>query len=302
MRSLVVAIGLLAVAAAPVEARKSSKPTAKATSSKRSKSTKKASATKRTASADVSTRKPSTRDKKRGGKLGKNGKPVKAAKGKKVALAKKRHRRFVMPRGPIEGQSLGAPWAGALHDAVLLEPGEGYYIRRPWRAFGTNAMVDIVERVVSDVADRFYDTHAIAIGDLSAETGGHISDHSSHQSGRDIDIGLIFKQKPAGYPDSFVVGNEENLDLEATFVLVEELAKTADSDGGLQVMFLDFKLQGLLYNWAIENGENAEYLAKLFQFPHGRGQSAGLVRHEPNHADHIHARFKCPSADALCQY
>lgn len=297
MRSLVVALGLLAFAAAPADAKKSSKATA--TAKAKSKSSKTAKAKKQTAIAETSTRKASKRDAKRGGKAAKAGK---GGKGKKVAAAKKRHRRYVMPRGPIEGQSLGAPWAGALHDASLLEPGEGYYIRRPWRAFGTSTMVDIVERVVTDVADRFYDTHEIAIGDLSAETGGRISDHSSHQSGRDVDIGLIFKQKPANYPDSFVVGNADNLDLEATFVLVEELAKTAEEDGGLHVMFLDFHVQGLLYKWALENGENAEYLAKLFQYPHGRGTCAGLVRHEPHHADHIHARFKCSTGDALCQY
>ncbi len=288
MRSLVVALGLL-VATQTAEAKRSNRPKSKAKAAPVSKTK-----GKRVSTSEVSTRKPSKRDNKRGAKVDPRSK-------KKVAIAK-RHRRYVMPRGPIDGQSLGAPWAGALHDAELLEPGEGYYIRRPWRAFGTVTMVEILERVVTDVADRFYDTHAIAIGDLSSETGGRISDHSSHQSGRDVDIGLIFKQKPANYPDSFVVGTADNLDLEATFVLVEELAKTAGTPGGMQVMFLDFKVQGLLYNWALEAGENPEYLAKLFQFPHGRGQCAGLVRHEPNHADHIHARFACPPGDGHCAY
>ncbi len=284
MRSLVVALGLLAFAST-ADAKRSSRPKAKPTA---------VSKTKHVASADVSTRGPSQRDSKRGGK-------AKGKNGKKLVLAR-RHRTYVMPRGPIEGQSLGAPWAGALHDPAMLEPGEGYVIRRPWRAYGTNPMVDTVERVVSDVADRFYDTHPIAIGDMSQLTGGRITDHSSHQSGRDVDIGLIFKQKPANYPESFVVGTSENLDLEATFVLVEEFAKTGGDPGGVQVMFLDFKLQGLLYNWALENGENPEYLAKLFQYPHGRGQCAGIVRHEPNHADHVHVRFQCPTGDAHCQY
>lgn len=301
MRSLVVAIGLLAFAAAPADAKKSSK-------SKKAK-TAAVSKAKRVSTADGSTRNPSKRDAKRLGAgaeplgpmtRGRGGKASKGKKGKKVALAK-RSRRYVMPRGPIDGQSLGAPWAGALHDAAMLEPGEGYFIRRPWRSYGTSTMVGILERIVIDVADRFYDTHAIAIGDLSAEVGGRISDHSSHQSGRDVDVGLIFKTKPAGYPESFVVGNADNLDLEATFVLVEEFAKTAGDNGGVQVIFLDFKVQGLLYNWALENGENAEYLAKLFQFPHGRGQCAGLVRHEPNHADHLHVRFQCPAGDSLCR-
>ncbi len=239
-------------------------------------------------------------------KTAKAGKGAKARKGKnakckRVGLASKRHRRFEMPRGPLEGQSLGAPWAGRLRDAALLQEGTGYYIRRPWRAFGTAAMVSIIERVVVDVADRFYDTHEIAIGDLSAEGGGYISDHSSHQSGRDVDVGLIFKVKPPSYPLWFVAGNDENLDLEATFVLVEEFARTAGEPGGVQIIFLDFKVQGLLYDWALANGESPDYLAKLFQFPHGRGENVGLVRHEPNHADHLHVRFRCPPTDSLCR-
>ena len=41
-------------------------------------------------------------------------------------------------------------------------------------------------------------------------------------------------------------------------------------------------------------------LAKMFQYPH-RGASTGFVRHEPNHANHIHVRFKCPRGDSACR-
>ena len=71
--------------------------------------------------------------------------------------------------------------------------------------------------------------------------------------------------------------------------------------GGAQMIFLDFNLQGLLYNWALANGESEDHLAWLFQYPHGRGASAGIVRHEPNHADHMHVRFRCPSGDTACR-
>lgn len=269
MRLLVVAIALLAFAtttdAKPRRAKKSvATKSDKASKSKRAKATK------------------SSRKKKR------------------IALATRKHPRFEI-RGPIVGQSVGAPWSGRLRDAAKLADGDGWYIRRPYRAYGTNTTVDFVQRVLADIADRFPDIHAIAVGDISAEHGGPVSEHSSHQSGRDIDIGLIFTEKPDGYPNSFVVGTEDNLDLEATFVLVEEFAKTAREAGGVQMIFLDFRVQGLLYNWALENGESEEYLARLFQFPHGRGASDGIVRHEPNHADHIHVRFRCPGGDSACR-
>jgi murein endopeptidase len=287
-RLFVVALGLLAFAAT-ADAKPRPKSKTSTASKKRGKQTAKRDADRR----------EEKRAGKRDGKRDTKG--ARTRKGKRVAHTARRHRRFEMPRGPISGQSLGAPWAGRLHDAAELHPGSGYVLRRPWRAFGTTTMVETIQHIVSDVADRYYDTHAIAIGDLSAEQGGHISDHSSHQSGRDVDIGLIFTQKPPAYPDSFVAGTSDNLDLEATYVLVDEFARTHADAGGVQIIFLDLKVQGLLYKWGLENGEDPAWLDKLFQFPHGRGESMGIVRHEPNHADHIHVRFQCPPNDELCR-
>jgi len=277
MRSFVVAIGLLAFAA-----------TAEA----------KPRRAKKTAVAKIETTKAS-KGKSKAKTTAKKGKKDKNAR-KRIGAATRRHRPFVI-RGPVEGQSLGACWQGLLREPTKLEAADGWYIRRPYRAFGTRITVEHVERILADIVDRFPDIHSIAVGDISAEHGGQISEHSSHQSGRDIDIGLIFRDKPDNYPQSFVVGTADNLDLEATFVLVEEFAKTAQESEGVQMIFLDFNVQGLLYNWALENGESADYLARLFQYPHGRGSSAGIVRHEPNHADHIHVRFRCPSGDTACR-
>jgi hypothetical protein len=275
MRSLVVAVALLAFAtvadAKPRKAKKSV--AAKTTATKSERST---TASKRNKHA------------------------TKRGKKKRVAVATRKRARFEI-RGRVAGQSLGAPWLGRLQDAVQLDAGDGWHLRRPYRAYGTSTTVELVHRVLADIADRYPDIHDIAVGDISAEHGGRISEHSSHQSGRDIDIGLIFTAKPDAYPASFVIGTEDNLDLEATFVLVEEFAKTTQETGGVQIIFLDFKLQGLLYNWALANGETEDYLARLFQFPHGRGASAGMVRHEPNHADHIHVRFRCPTGDSACR-
>ena len=66
-------------------------------------------------------------------------------------------------------------------------------------------------------------------------------------------------------------------------------------------MFLDFDLQGVIYDWALENGVSEKRLNRIFQYPHGRGASAGLIRHEPNHGDHLHVRFRCAGADVTCR-
>jgi len=223
------------------------------------------------------------------------------AKAARHTRHKKRAHERVAMRGPVHGQSVGAPWDGSLRDAATLPEGDGYKIRRPWRAYGTRSTVDIVHRVVTDVIADFPDNHVLAIGDLSAEHGGAVTEHRSHQSGRDADIGLYYKQKPDNYPKDFVRANEDNLDCEATYALVDHFYATRNQDGGAQVIFLDYHVQGLLYHWALDHGIDEAKLDKQFQFAHGRGAGEGFVRHEPNQDNHMHVRFKCPSDDDGCR-
>jgi murein endopeptidase len=200
---------------------------------------------------------------------------------------------------PKKGQSIGAPWDGELRSGVKLAKGKGYHIRRPERAYGTTHAVDHVQKAIKAVRKRFPKVHTLAIGDLSDKDGGWLSMHHSHQSGRDIDLGLYFKTQPKGYPDSFVSYKSAKLDMAATWALLHAFARTADSPGGVQAIFLDFDLQGKLYEWAKDRSVPKDYLDKVFQYPTRGGR--GLVRHEPGHEDHFHIRFKCPDNDAACE-
>lgn len=204
------------------------------------------------------------------------------------------------PARRIHGQSIGSPWAGRLQDATRLQIGDGTLIRHPWRAFGTKTTVEHVRHAVRTTLAAFPKIHTLAIGDLSADHGGWISDHQSHRSGRDADIGLFYKHKPAGYPESFVRATDDNLDRAATWALLTNLLETHDKDGGVQIVFLDYDVQGLLYRWAQTNGVKQQTLERIFQYPHGRGTSYGVVHHEPNHDNHLHVRFHCAKADADC--
>ncbi len=44
-----------------------------------------------------------------------------------------------------------------------------------------------------------------------------------------------------------------------------------------------------------------EELAALFQYPHGRHNKVGIIRHAHGHADHFHVRFACDPLDELCR-
>ncbi len=201
---------------------------------------------------------------------------------------------------PITGQSVGQPWRGRLKEPARLAAGKGYLIRRPERSYGTRRLVDLVKDAVGSVRRDHPKLHTLAIGDLSARRGGKITEHRSHQSGRDVDVGFYFKQVPAGYPAAFVVGTKATLDLPATWDLLVAFARTADDRGGVSAIFLDYDLQGVLYEWAKDRGVSEGYLDKLFQYPDGRG-GTGLVRHEAHHDDHLHVRIQCPPGDGGCQ-
>jgi hypothetical protein len=193
-------------------------------------------------------------------------------------------------RSDRPGESVGAPWDGKLAHATRLAAGDGYVIRRPSRAFGAKHVIEYLRGAIAAVRALHPDVHTLAIGDLSAERGGKISDHHSHQSGLDVDVGFFFTKLPAGDP-GFVEANS-SLDLEATWALLAAFTRTAPLDDGVQMIFLDYDVQRRLYDYARKRGTPEQDLDFIFQYPHGRNELTGLVRHWPAHANHMHVRFK----------
>lgn len=201
---------------------------------------------------------------------------------------------------PIPGQSIGSAANGRLEHGMQLPRGKGYYRRRPHRAWGANHTIYHIRRAISTVRSRHPKLHDVAIGDLSRRKGGPLGGHRSHQSGRDVDIGLYFKKVPKGYPRNFIRGTKRNVDISATWHLIEAFADTADTSSGVAMMFLDYDLQKLLYEEAKANGVSKPRLRKLFQYPRGKSSPTGIIRHEPGHGGHVHVRFKCPPSDNNC--
>src|SRR6476469_2504491 len=61
---------------------------------------------------------------------------------KRVGKAAKR----LVIKGPVRGQSVGAPWLGRLQEPARLPSGDGYVIRRPARSYGTKTTVEYIAR------------------------------------------------------------------------------------------------------------------------------------------------------------
>ncbi len=195
----------------------------------------------------------------------------------------------------VPSESVGAPWKGKLVGGEALPEGDGYLIRRPHRAYGAGHVVEHVRRAIAGVR-AMYDVHTLAIGDLSDANGGKLGGHKSHQSGLDVDIGFYFHRVPAGYPDTFVAANAD-LDLDATWALLLAFVRSAELATGVQMIFLDYDVQATLYKFAKKRGTPDADLGAIFQYPRGKDTLAGLVRHWPHHADHLHIRFKPGDSD-----
>jgi murein DD-endopeptidase MepM/ murein hydrolase activator NlpD len=178
---------------------------------------------------------------------------------------------------------------GTLKVGVQLEPGKAYFIKRPHLAYGTTHTVKAIKAAVS----RYKQAKAgkggpeIHIGDISARGGGPLKGHKSHQKGIDVDIGLVLKGADAD-ETRFRTGREDNLDVARTWALIKAFIDTDE----VRAVFLDYKLQKLLYEHARKQKVNESTLDELFQYPRGKGRNFGIIRHWKGHKDHFHVRFK----------
>lgn len=206
-----------------------------------------------------------------------------------------------VPLRLVPGQSVGRPQRGKLVSGALLPPDSAYYRRHPDRVWGAQHVIDHVRRAVASVRRRYPGLHRLAIGDISSKRGGFISGHRSHQSGRDVDLGLYFERVPSGYPDEFVTADKGRLHLGATWALLSTLWDASREPGGPARVFLDYGVQGELYDYARSQGVSKRELRQIFQYPNGRGARGRFVSHEPKHADHLHVRFQCAPKDTDCR-
>ena len=150
--------------------------------------------------------------------------------------------------------------------------------------------MEAVETAVGTVHDLFPDTQPIVIGDISHRDGGRIQRHESHQGGRDVDFGFYYKNGSVAW---WAPASSANMDLPRNWALVRALVTRTD----VEVVFLDTRVQRVLYTYAKQIGEDTEWLDHVFQFT--RGYRNAIVQYIPNHRTHYHVRFYSPVAQEL---
>jgi len=151
--------------------------------------------------------------------------------------------------------------------------------------FGTTELVSVIAKAVAAVNLRFPKTPVVTVGDLSKDGGGFLSGHQSHQAGRDADIG--FYMADGRSRKEFDKATPKTIDGGRMWTLLSSLLDS----GELEYAFIAYSLQKPIYEYARDVAKVP--LAKLdryFQYPRKVSERVGIIRHIPNHDNHLHIR------------
>jgi len=193
-------------------------------------------------------------------------------------------------------QSIGSPNRGKLKNGMPLPEGEAWRLRPVRRrAYGTEITVGSLVQAFEAYGQQFPDGPKIRVGELAQRTGGRVSPHASHRSGRDVDIGYVFRGDDNG-EDRWRYMNERNFDAEKNWYLIQEILNS----GKVQTIYVSKKLQKLLHREAAKTLPATE-LAALFEYPHTEQSPYAVIQHWKGHHNHMHVRFQCEPGNHRCR-
>ena len=175
--------------------------------------------------------------------------------------------------------SIGSPTRGSLFGGMELKDSEGI-LHSGGYAFGTELVIQSIERAVREVRRCHPNTPRLYVGDISRDRGGWLRPHRSHQSGLDADIGYYYKGPATWY----LAATAQNLDVERTWTLIRALLE----GGHVEMIFMDLSIQGLLQKHIATLPREEQPVGELFQSPTKKDT---IIRHTWGHATHFHVRY-----------
>lgn len=190
------------------------------------------------------------------------------------------------------GYAVGKPNRGRLVGGVIMPPSDMYVLRNPDTSYGTTHAVQVILTAIATFKRNTGYEAPLEMGSLSRKNGGRFRPHSSHQTGRDVDIRL---PKRDGVPLKKVPTIDE-VDWVATWRLIEAFVET----GQIEYIFLSYRRQRYLYKAAQRVGASQKDLERLIQYPRGSRHRRAMVRHAEGHDIHIHIRIRCAAGNERC--
>lgn len=201
--------------------------------------------------------------------------------------------KHIRVRVPVGATSTGYPHKGRLRRGARMPSSDLYTLKLPQFAFASTSTMAQMQRGIASFRRRTGFDGQVLITSISKRRGGKFDPHRSHQSGRDVDIGLL------AFP-GFANGEKAHgaiADWGATWTLIREFINS----GEVERIFLEYRLQKKLYEAAKATGESDRQLRWLFQYPNGPKRAGGIIRHEPGQVRHFHVRWRCGPSDKRCR-
>ena len=188
---------------------------------------------------------------------------------------------------------------GSLKNGVDL-PHEGTGFMRLYlgedRGWGTDEMIQMITASAREMDSLYPGFGRLQVEDIGQFGGGEIDGHASHQNGLDVDLtfyrkdGLEHDPVATGetYSPSMVIGGRisSNFDAERNW----QFFKLLHRHGNVQRIFVDQVIKNEICREASRVGEKKSYVEVLRS-----------LRHQTNHADHMHVRLRCPVKDKSCK-
>lgn len=193
-------------------------------------------------------------------------------------------------------RSIGAPNKGRLQHGLPMPEGPYWKLRdRRTRAYGATNAIQAMVTAFTRYGEAFEGAAPpVSVGEISGPRGGRAHPHSSHRSGRDVDIGYVLLPGTEG--EQWKRANAENFDAEKNWALIKSLVET----GEVQTIFVSSKLQRMLEPVARQDVGEAE-LGRYFWRPGGGPEQDPILRHWDGHRDHMHVRFRCEPGNHRCR-
>ncbi len=194
---------------------------------------------------------------------------------------------------PAGATSRGLPTNGSIVNGQRLPESALYTLKSRGGYHASTQTMAQLQRGIASFRRRTGFAGEVLISSASKAKGGRFPPHLSHQSGRDLDLGLVaFPIFGDGQEAS-----ESEVDWGATWALISEFVDS----GQVEFVFLAYSHQKKLYEAAQAMGASEETLQQVFQYPQGPAAAHGMIRYSPGHERHFHIRFRCGPADRQCR-
>lgn len=205
-----------------------------------------------------------------------------------------------LPEMGLPSYSHGLPNNGTLENGIRLPDTNFYHLRCRTTAYSTKEIGEQIMHSLAVLRQRYQGQ--VVIGDISRKSGGLLSPHKAHQSGRDVDIWLPvlggkYDVRPGcGHCTSpWCKPTRADVDWDATWLLLEALVSPEGrSDESVSVPVMEIFLvpdTEKIYEAARVYGASEEHIKEVLSVVGDK---------EKIHLRHLHVRYTCPASSPDC--